>query len=161
MTFTATAGGVTASGRARRPGYTRAFTTCHVGVALRLEGSELLRYIWSRLGCSHPFRVSRIAALVELEWMSGKGERLTNLKYVAGPGTFYIEGVSELIGNDPCFEKREEERCIAYRCEPPRLPRDVEELVERVIAETRGLDDLELNKRVTSHPLYPKLVGGE
>ncbi len=151
----------TTTGLERRLGYTRAYTTCHVGAAMRLEGFDLLRYLWHRLGCSHPFRVSRLAALVELEWLREKGERLSNLRYVAGPGTFYIEGVSDLVGKDPCFEKHEDKRCVEYRCEPPKLPPEVKALADRVIEEAQRLDDMELNRRVVSHPLYEKLVGGE
>ncbi len=125
-----------------------------------LDGRALLERIWSLLGCAHPFRVSRIAALAELEWLQARGARLTNLKYVRGPGVFYIEGIKELVEGSPCFERREDRGCIEYKCRPPELPRDVEVLVERLVSEASGLSDDELNKRVVNHPLYDRLFEG-
>ena len=130
----------------------------------RVSGRELLTYILSRVGCVHPFRLSRLALLAELEWMRERGERLSDLVYVAGPGTFYVEGLKEMVEGDECFERREGDPargvpgCIAYRCSPPSLPEDVKVLVDRVLGEASGLDDQALNERVLSHPLYERVV---
>ena len=130
----------------------------------RVRGRDLLAYILSRTGCIHPFRLSRLALFAELEWMREKNDRLTDLTYVAGPGTFYIEGFKEMIENDACFERREGDPasgtpgCIVYRCNPPSLPDEVREHVDKIVSRLSGLSDQELNEKVLTHPLYEKIV---
>ncbi len=125
---------------------------------------EALAYILSRTGCIHPFRASRILALAELKALERGLGRLTSARYGAGPGTFYIEGVKEAIEGDQCFAKHEgdpstgRKGCIEYRCEPPELPPEARSLLDEAIEEAKGLDDMELNRRVVEHPLFKKLV---
>ncbi len=127
---------------------------------------EIVAYVLARAGCTHPFRVSRYLALAEMEWLERRGERLTKLKYVAGPGVFFIEGIKEMIENDHCFIKHEgdpstgRKGCIEYVCEPPSLPEDVQEVVDGVIQKYSGIEDMELNRLVVEDPRFKKLVGG-
>lgn len=115
-------------------------------------------YILWRTGCVHPFRISRILALTELYYMEMHGRMMTSLKYVKGPGVFYIEGLKEMLQNDPCFTINEDRHCIEYVCsEKPSIPEEYEMFFDRVIRETSELSDNELNKRVSSHKLYDRL----
>jgi hydroxypyruvate isomerase len=121
---------------------------------------DLLGYILSRTGCIHPFRISRIIALAELYHLEEKGERLTSLVYVRGPGVFYIEGVKEVIENDECFEKKELPTgggCIEYKCGEPSIPEELRIYIDRAIEEASKLDDRGLNDRVVKHRLYDRL----
>nr|MEB3825221.1 hypothetical protein [Desulfurococcales archaeon] len=68
---------------------------------------EVIRYLLWRTGCIHPFRASRILALAELRHLEDRGSRMTSVKYVSGPGTFFIEGLKELVEEDDCISKRE------------------------------------------------------
>ena len=126
---------------------------------------RIIAYLLSRLGCVHPFRLSRILALADLVMLEERGRRLTGLRYVPGPGTFYVEGLKELFESDPCFEVRrgDPERgvrgCVAYRCEPPSLGGEERSVLDRAAREAEGLDDMELNRRVLEHPLYGRLAG--
>jgi hydroxypyruvate isomerase len=131
---------------------------------LRVKGRDALAYILSKTGCKHPFAVSRILLYAELEYVKDRGERLTDLTYVGGPGTFYIEGLKEIIEADSCFEKREGDPsrgvrgCIEYKCQPPELPEEARRYLDRAIEELSDLSDMELNKRVLEHPYYRKVV---
>lgn len=123
-------------------------------------------YVLYRMGCIHPFRLSRVLALAELKALERGLGRLTDARYVAGPGAFYIEGVKEAVEGDPCFAKREgdpaagRKGCIEYRCEPPAgIPAEAKTLIDEAIEEARRLDDMELNRRVVEHPLFPRLAG--
>jgi len=131
---------------------------------MRLGAREVFAYILSKMGCVHPFVASRVAALADLASLEERGERLTQLRYRQGPGVIYIEGLKELVEGDPCFAKHEGDPstgrrgCIEYRCEPPRLPQEAAELLDRAVDEARGLDEAALNEKVVGHPLFPKLV---
>ena len=128
------------------------------------EGGELVAYILHKAGCIHPFRLSRILALAELEWLRRGRGRLSNLRYVRGPGVFYIEGVKELVESSSCYERVEGDPatgrrgCIKFKCSPPQLPRDVVEVLEGAIRESSKLDDMELNRRVVEDPLFNELA---
>lgn len=130
---------------------------------LRLR--DAVAYILHRMGCTHPFRLSRVLALAELRAMERGLGRLTDARYVAGPGAFYIEGVKEAIEGDECFVKHEgdpatgRKGCIEYRCEPPAgVPAEAKTFLDEAMEEARRLDDMELNRRVVEHPLFKKLA---
>ncbi len=99
--------------------------------------------------------------------MERRGERLTDLRYIAAPGTFYIEGLKEIIEHDECFSRREGdpsrgvEGCVEYRCEPPSLDEEVAKLLEEVSEAARKMDRMKLHNLVLSHPLYHKIVERE
>jgi len=127
---------------------------------------NIVAYVLARAGCTHPFRISRYLALAEMEWLERKGERLTSLKYVAGPGVFFIEGLKEIVEADPCFRIHEGDPstgrrgCVEYVCEGPELPDEVKEVIDQVIRKYSGVEDMELNKLVVEDPRFPKLTGG-
>jgi hydroxypyruvate isomerase len=136
----------------------------------KVDKRLLCAYVLSRTGCIHPFRLSRILALIELEWMRSRGERLSDIIYVRGPGTFYIEGLKEAVEEDPCFEKRKgdpntgRKGCIEYKCEVPQLPEEVKKHVDEVLEKVKNLDEFEINKKVVEDELFQKISkegGGE
>jgi len=133
---------------------------------MEIRGRDVVAYVLSRMGCVHPFTVSRVVALAELLSLERRGSRITELRFVKGPGVLFIEGLKESVEKDPCFEIREGDPstgrrgCIEYRCDPPELLREVAELIDDAIARARGLSDYELNSLVVNHPLFERLVGG-
>ena len=128
-----------------------------------INGKALVAYVLRRTGCIHPFRLSRILALIEVEWLRDRGERLTDIKYVRGLGTFYIEELKESVEGDPCFNKREgdpktrRKGCIEYRCEPPSLPDDVRTFIDKILEKTLSLKDQELNEAVVNNELFERI----
>jgi hypothetical protein len=133
---------------------------------MAVDAADLIKYVLGKLGCLHPFTISRLIALAEIRYVELKGERLTSLRYVPGPGTFFIEGLKEIVESDPCFEKREGDPqkgirgCIMYKCTVPSLPSDVKEIVDDVISKYANLDDMTLNKIVIENPVFKKLAEG-
>ena len=131
---------------------------------MAVYGRDALAYILSRMGCVHPFVASRVLALAELRWLEERGERLTNLTYVSGPGVFYIEEIKDVIESDSCFAKREGDPstgrrgCIEYRCAPPSLPEDARSVLDEAIEKAKGVDEMDLNSMVIGHPLFAKLA---
>ncbi len=136
---------------------------CLLGQTVKLR--DAIAYVLSRLGCTHPFRLSRVLALAELKHLEREGARLTDAKYVGGPGVFYIEGVKELTETDQCFYRIEGDPgrgvrgCLGYRCGQPKLPEKAKAYLDEAIELSKNLEDVELNRMVVSHPLYKKLVG--
>ena len=122
--------------------------------------ADIVGYIISKLGCTHPFRVSRILALAELERLeNGKG-RITNFRYVRGPNVFYIEGLKELIEKDSCFVIREDQGCVEYVCKTPTINEDVKKYLDKAINAAKKLDDYSLNNVVVKHAFYEELFRG-
>ena len=126
---------------------------------------EIVAYVLHKLGCTHPFKLSRVLALADIESMEKYGRRLTGLRYVPGPGTFYIEGLKEMFESSECFaiHKGNPETgrrgCVEYVCEPPRLGVEERRILDSVIEKYSRMDEMELNRTVVSHPLYRRLAG--
>ncbi len=121
------------------------------------EMREVISYLLYRLGCAHPFRISRILLLAEWRAKEELGRRITDLKYVMEEFGFYVEGLKDFVDQlieKGCAEKIEEEKCIRYLCDEPALPDDVREILDEVIEEVKDLDDRELNKLVIRDPRY-------
>lgn len=126
---------------------------------------DAVKYILSKEGCIHPFRLSRILALAEIEYYKEKGARLTDAVYVMGPGVFYIEGLKETLEDDECFEKRRGDPqkgvkgCVRLICEwNPVLPKEAVEYLDRAIDKARGMDDMELNNLVVTSEVFQKIA---
>ena len=82
----------------------------------------------------HPFRISWILALIDMRYYERRGSKLTGMRYVPGPGTFYIERFGMREG-DP---ERGVGGCLEYVCEPPSLDVEVRGLVDEVIVSVTG-----------------------
>ncbi len=70
---------------------------------------------------------------------------------------FYINEIKEVIDSD-CFVRDEDQKCIKYNCKVPKLPRDIEHVLNEVIKNTINLDDITLNKLVIKDPRYKDLL---
>ncbi len=121
------------------------------------EDRDYVAYVMSRLGCVHPFRISRILLLADWLSMERRGKRLTNLTYVREEFGFYIEELTDIVEEmqeQRCVVKREEKKCLEYMCGKPDIPEGDREILEEIISEIEDLDDRELNRRVLSDPRY-------
>lgn len=119
---------------------------------------DLIAYIISKLGCVHPFRISRILVLANWRALEDKGSILTRFRVQGFEAGFYIDGVKEIIEKDECFKVNEERKCIEYVCEPPRVPRETAEIIDKVLEDTKNLGDRELNRLVILDPRYRELL---
>jgi len=92
---------------------------------------SIVKYLFSRSGCIHPYRVSRLLLLAEWRYIEKYGKRLTSLTYKALPFAMYVEELPDIIDKDPCLEKKRlkkpdgsEYGCVSYECpQPPSLLR--------------------------------------
>ncbi len=119
--------------------------------------SEVVAYLMYRLGCSHPFRISRVLLLAEWDSKERLGRRLTDFHYVMEEFGFYVEELKDIIDDfieRGCAEKVEEEKCIKYLCGEPSLPEDVKEILDEVLRRVEKLDDRELNRLVIKDRRY-------
>jgi len=119
---------------------------------------DIIAYVTWKLGCVHPFRISRILVLANWKAVEEKNKVLVGFRVQGFEAGFYVEGVKEIIEEDKCFRINEEKKCIEYICEQPRIPVEAEETINRVIEETRSLSDRELNRLVIRDPRYRELL---
>ena len=127
---------------------------------------SIVKYLFSRSGCIHPYRVSRLLLLAEWRYIEKYGKRLTSLTYKALPFAMYVEELPDIIDKDPCLEKKRlkkpdgsEYGCVSYECpQPPSLDERIKNIVDSVLNETEKLSDQELNKLVIKNPNYRKLL---
>ncbi len=131
---------------------------------MSLSPVDVAAYVFWKMGCIHPFIASRVIALYEMLYYEKNGEWPLSLKYVAGPGVFYIEGFKEIISGNECFVTKEGDPvrgihgCIEYRCNPPEIPPEHRKVLEDAIKRAIGKELGELNKLVVQHPLYKSLL---
>ncbi len=86
-------------------------------------------------------------------------KRITNAKYIGGPGVFYIDGLKEELLNSSCFEKLEDKGCIKYTCnEEIDIEEDVLLCLDEAIKIADKASDIELNNIVINHRLFQKLM---
>jgi len=130
-----------------------------------LGGLDAVKYILKRKGCLHPFMISRILALSEILYYKDHGKRMTNTTYVAGPGTFYIENLKELLNNDSCFEKKEGDpergikSCIQYTCPfENNFDEQYRKYLDKAIEMSMKMDDIKLNELVVNDPVFNKIT---
>lgn len=130
-----------------------------------MKAEHLVKYVMSRLGCTHPFRVSRILLLAEYEYREKYGEKLfSDLTFRGESFGFYIEELGPIINElekRGCIERFPEKKCMDYKCEEPAISEPVKSIVDSIIERAGELDDRELNKIAISHPLYRKVVKPE
>jgi len=124
-----------------------------------------LKYVLYKMGCIHPFQLSRILALADILALKETGTRATDARYVAGPGVFYIEGIKERFQDDPCIDKIEGDPaagrrgCIRYVCsEPPEPAYHAKKYLDTAISEAQVMDPKSLNEIIISHPLYKMIT---
>ena len=123
---------------------------------------RIVSYLLFKLGCAHPYYVSR--ALLLAEWVSEEktGKKLTKLTYQCQPYGFYIEELSPIIDDlekQGCARRNQEKKCVEYSCGEPELPEWIKEVLDEVVEKTRGLDRSQLNKLVINDPRYKRMLG--
>ena len=130
------------------------------------NGEDIVRYLFSRSVCIHPYRISRVLLLAEWRYMEKYGRRMTSLTYKALPYAMYVEELPDIMDKDPCLEKRRMKKpdgseygCVSYTCpQPPSLDEKLKTVVDSVLGETNELSDQELNKLVIKNPNYRILL---
>ncbi len=127
----------------------------------------LILYILKRQNDIHPFRISRILLLFEMEYSNKFGEKPTNFVYRLQPYTFYIEDFTNFIESIPEIEKIREvdDKGIPVRgylhLKNPEiqvdLPKEVTEILDNILKMTSDWDEQKLNQYVVATEDYQKL----
>ncbi len=119
---------------------------------------DTIAYIAWKLGCVHPFRISRILVLANWKALEELGNIITRFRVQGFEAGFFVEGVKEIIEEDRCFKINEEKKCIEYLCEPPKIPIETKEIINKIVDETKNLSDRELNRLVIRDSRYRELL---
>jgi len=114
-------------------------------------------YIVWRTGCIHPFRISRLLVLANWRSIKEKGKVIAKFKVSGFEAGFSIDELPE-IRDDECISLNEDRRCLEYICEPPQIDEDYKNIIDKVIDETRDLDDISLNRMVIHDHRYKELL---
>ena len=130
---------------------------------------EIVLYLLGRLKEAHPFTLSRLLLLLDLEQLNAHGHRVTSFKYVFMPFGFYIDGfppfLESLAGVEKVVVKDEEGRPIRgfFRITQqgnPELSPELRRDIDRVVEKAGQLGDQELNKLAVERNEYQKLLDG-
>ncbi len=126
----------------------------------REYSNDVVAYIVYKLGCIHPFTLSRVLALVEMKWFEEHGEWPTSFTYKGFLKVFYVDGLKEFIEQNQCYKRVEKENhgCIMYVCKEPFLPSNIRDLIDNVINEIKDLSIEELNNVAVNNHLYSSLL---
>ncbi|MEA3238320.1 MAG: hypothetical protein U9Q94_00830 [Candidatus Bipolaricaulota bacterium] len=128
-------------------------------------GKEIVLYLLRRLKEAHPFTLSRLLLLLDLEQLKAHGWRVTQFRYVFMLFGFNIGGfplfLESLAGVEKLVAKDEERRPIREFSRitqegNPELCRDI----VRVVEEAGQLDDQELNKLAVECDEYQEPLNG-
>ncbi len=118
---------------------------------------EVVKYLATKLGCTHPFRISRALVLLNWRFMEKHGKPAIKFRVGGFSGGFFIEGLKEIMESE-CFRKDELRKCITYVCDPPKLNPEVESVINVLVNEVKELTDEELNEKVLKDPRYGELL---
>ncbi|AGB04143.1 hypothetical protein AciM339_0246 [Aciduliprofundum sp. MAR08-339] len=120
---------------------------------------DIIAYLLKECGGLHPFHLSRIIALLDMEYLKEKGKKLTTLDYQKSQYGIYSEKLPKLIEELPVEKVKAQPYGYLVLKEdvPLNLPDDVREKIEKVLDEVCDLSDSELNAKVLTSPYYEKL----
>jgi len=136
-------------------------------ILMKLE-EKLTYYIMRRIKKAHPFRISRILLLLDLEYMAKKGRKLTDFSYRLFPYGFFIEDFPAFLESLPGIEKKvitdEAGRPVKGYFElvdekEVELEPEIREILDPILERCVDLDDDQLNSLVVEREDYKKLLG--
>lgn len=128
---------------------------------------RIVYYILKHQNEIHPFRLSRILLLFEMEYAKKYGEKPTSFVYRLQPYTFFIEDFTKFIEETPFIEKIKitDEKGIPVKGflrlinqnVDGRIPIEMQEILDGILSETSKLDDQELNRIIVGSVDYKNL----
>jgi len=124
---------------------------------------KLIGYIVSRLGCVHPYRVSRILMLISWRFKEVYNKDLVCFTVEGFEAGYYIPEVSNVIKEgvkkDSCYKRDEERRCAYYTCGSIDIEdASIKNIVDSVIEQIKDLGDIDLNRLVIKDPRYNEVL---
>ncbi len=121
---------------------------------------EIVAYMLKECGGLHPYYVSRIAALLDMEFLKEKGKKLTEFDYQKMQYGFYSTKIPEVI-NSLNVEKVEGENGKYMKLKDENmeidLPGEIKSKINKILDEICDLSDDDINRKVIESPYYEKL----
>jgi hypothetical protein len=127
---------------------------------------EIVLCLLGGLKEAHPFKLSRLLLLLDLDQLKAHGRRVTRFEYVFMPSGFYIDGfppfLESLASVEKVVVKDEEGRPIRGFFRPtregePALPAELRRTIDGLVEEAADLDDQELNRLILEREEYRRL----
>jgi len=120
---------------------------------------DLIVYLLKECEGLHTFHISRILALLDMEYIKKTGKKLTSLDYEKTEYGFTSNKLAEIMKELPVEKVKAKPYGYVVLKEdvPVNLPKDVEDALNNLLDEICDLNDSELNLRVIKSPLYKEL----
>jgi len=120
---------------------------------------DLIVYLLKECEGLHTFHISRILALLDMEYIKKTGKKLTSLDYEKTEYGFTSNKLAEIMKELPVEKVKAKPYGYIVLKEdiPVNLPKDVEDTLNNLLDEICDLNDSELNLRVLKSPLYKEL----
>ena len=120
---------------------------------------DLIVYLLKDCEGLHTFHISRILALLDMEYIKKTGKKLTSLDYEKTEYGFTSNKLAEIMKELPVEKVKAKPYGYIVLKEdvPVNLPKEVEDTLNNLLDEICDLSDTELNLRVLKSPLYKEL----
>ena len=120
---------------------------------------DLIVYLLKECEGLHTFHISRILALLDMEYIKKTGKKLTSLDYEKTEYGFTSNKLAEIMKELPVEKVKAKPYGYIVLKEdiPVNLPKDVEDTLNKLLDEICDLSDSELNLRVLKSSLYKEL----
>jgi hypothetical protein len=120
---------------------------------------DLIVYLLKECEGLHTFHISRILALLDMEYIKNTGKKLTSLDYQKTEYGFTSDKLAQIMKELPVEKVKAKPYGYMVLKEdlPVNLPEDVLKTLNKLLDEICDLSDTELNMRVLKSPYYEKL----
>ncbi len=120
---------------------------------------DIIAYLLKECGGLHPFHISRIMALLDMEYIKEKGKKLTGIDYQKNEFGIYSNKLPQLIEELPVEKVKAQPYGYLVLKEdvPTNLSDEVVEKINKILDEVCELSDAELNMKVLNSPYFDKL----
>jgi len=120
---------------------------------------ELVAYLLKECNGLHMFHISRIIALLDMEFLKREGRKITSLDYQKTPYGFTSNRLAETVKSLPVEKVQAQPYGYLVLKEDVEvnLPENVLSILNEILDEVCQLSDGELNKKVMENPFYEKL----
>jgi len=120
---------------------------------------DIIAYLLKECGGLHPFHLSRIIALLDLEYIKERGEKLTTLDYQKNEYGIYSERLPKIIEELPVEKVKAQPYGYLVLKEDVEinLQEEVIERINSILDDVCELSDAELNMKVLNSPYLDKL----
>ncbi len=120
---------------------------------------DIIIYLLKECNGLHPFYISRIVALLDIQYLRERGRKLTDFDYHKMPYGFYSEKIPSVLNELPVEKVKSESGSylILTKDVPFNLPDEIREKINKILDEICNLSDDEINKLVVQSPYYDKL----